>query len=734
MNYIYHIITCTGIVLFAGSFVSPCWAQDDKPAAEKPAKKPAVQKPANAAEAAPPANDDDLKPENPAVAAILATKPTTPAECIRAAETLIDLGHEDVAKSLLKKVVDAKLDSQQLAELGAQFGAAVFIDMAGRKALLPEAKQLSDAIVPAVAAKLGDPKRIAALIGQLQDASPEKRMQALAGLQEAQQAAVEPLMKVLADAGRAVEHANVRTVLATMGRPAREALTAALNQSDPKLVVQIIQTLAEMNDAKAAVELLGPCLAKDSPAEVRAAAEAALKHLIGRVPTRSEAVGMLLQAAKLSFHKQQPTEDDKAARQSAMRYAGLAHSLAPENREIQLLYLTALLDAAAYQNGLDRPLDDKNPAVAIVKPCGIKTIDAVLDFALAERHPAAATAAARLLGEMAKADEVLYQGDKPAPLVRALQNPDRRLRMAALEAIVRLRPTKPFAGSSYVPAALRYFAASSGVRRALVAGPSLEHSRSFAGLLASVGLQTDTAVTGKELVRLAAHSPDYELAWIDVSINHPQIAPLLQELRRDERTASLRIGLMARSGFSELAERLAAGDPMSKAFARPHDDPSIRWQLEQLIELAPDEFVGFDIRQQQAARALDMLADLNRTSGKLYDLRLVQDSVLAALVNPKLAQKAVTVLANMNSAESQRALVDVANRFTNSVELRTAAVSAFRENRQKFGILLTTEEIRRQYRLYNESETQDAATQRILGLILDCLEVGARGQGPEVRE
>ena len=110
---------------------------------------------------------------------------------------------------------------------------------------------------------------------------------------------------------------------------------------------------------------------------------------------------------------------------------------------------------------------------------------------------------------------------------------------------------------------------------------------------------------------------------------------------------------------------------------------------------------------------------------KLYDLRRVQDAVLAALYNPKLAAKAVAVLANLNSAESQRALVEVASRFTLPLELRQAAATAFRQNTQKYGILLTTDEIRRQYRRYNESENMDAATQHVLGLILDCLEVRA---------
>ena len=99
-----------------------------------------------------------------------------------------------------------------------------------------------------------------------------------------------------------------------------------------------------------------------------------------------------------------------------------------------------------------------------------------------------------------------------------------------------------------------------------------------------------------------------------------------------------------------------------------------------------------------------------------------EKAVLTALNTPSLSRKAIAVLATINSPEAQRALVETAGRGTQPLEIRQAAVSAFRQNLQAHGILLTTEEIKKQYQQYNESKNQDAATQKILGLILDCLE------------
>jgi hypothetical protein len=689
-------------------------------------------------------------PEDPAVAAILATKPTTPAECTRAAKILADLGQADLARGLLKKVLAAKLDSEQLADLGQQLGSPVFFDLSGRAALRPEGKRLADAVMAALNKRLQDPKRIAALVGQLQDPSPEKRLQAVIGLRDAGGAAVGPLVAVLADQARAAEQANVRAALVEMGPLARGPLVAIVEQADPKLVVQAIEVLGAANDPKAAICLLRPYLAEKSDPAVRLAAEKELKRLTNQTPGRPEAVRLLVDAAKAYFDGHRPVEGvvggkvdlwrwdsakrqcvakglapDDAARATAARLARDAYAIVPADPQVRLLYLAAMLEAAAYENGLDRPLDEKNAAASEAKQFGVKTLDEVLKYALVGGHTAAAAAAARLLGEIGRADELLTQGGGPSPLVQALQSPDRRLRMAALEAIVRLQPVRPFAGSSYVPQALQFFAGSSGFRHALVACPNADECRDLAGLLSAAGFQADAFGNGKDLLLQAVRSPDCELALVDVTIDRPTIDILLQQLRRDPRTASLRVGLVARSGYLRQAERLAELDPLAKAFSRPHDDRSLRWQLDQLAGLAPREFVNFQTRGRQAAEALDLLAELYRSSESVYDLRGAQQSAIAALYNPKLAVKAVAVLACANSAESQRALVDAASRPTLPLKLRQAAAGAFRQNTEKHGILLTGEEIRRQYRRYNESKTQDAATQQVLGMILDCLEVSA---------
>ena len=708
-----------------------------------------------------PANEpSEAAPKDTAVAAILATKPTTPAECVRAAKILFELGRPELAKPFLKKVIDANLDRGQLAELDREVGSTTFIELSGRAALLPEARKLADAVRAAIRAENEDAERIDSLIRQLQDPSPEKRLRAVVGLQEARDAAIVPLIAVLADRDRSEEYANVRAALVEMGRSVIGPLTAIVGRADPKLNVQAIETLGATNDRKAVLCLLAPCLSDDSDENVRAAAAKALRRLVGGVPTRAEAIGMLTDAARAYFDRKRPVEgvDDgkvevwrwdeskrqcvrgsvssaDAARALAARLARDAYSLAPHDRRLRLLHLTAMLEAAVYENGLDRPLDEKTPAVVEAERFGVEPLEKVLEYAMAYGHTAAATAAARLLGRIGTADELLCRAavpaaakrTGPAPLAAALRSPDRRLRLAAAAAIVRLQPVRQFAGSSHVPEALAFLASSRGVRSALVASPKLEEARDLAGRLAAAGYRADAVLVGRELLLRAGQSPDCELVLIDVTIDRPTADMLVQQLRHDPRTASLRVGVIAPAGRYEQAERIASDDPLAKAFARPRDDQAFNWQLEQLAALDAQDFVGFEARQRQAAEALDLLAALARTSGMLYDLRRAEDAVIAALANPNptIAARATAVLAEANSAAAQRALVELAGRFARPLTLRQAAAKAFRQNIEKHGLRLTTKEIQRQYDIYNQNEKRDVPTQQVLSFILDCIEASA---------
>ena len=701
------------------------------------------------------AEDGKTKPElsGESVQAVLETNPRTPADLARAADLIAELGEPELAKSLLKKILDADPDRRQLLELADRLNVAMFVKMAGNAALAPEAKQLADKIILAVKEDRGAPQRIDKLIKQLGDESPSARYRAMAALRATGSAAVEPLIRAMADPARSAQHrAAVRTTLTGLGSDATRPLVALLECDDPLPAAEAVQALSEAGANNATVFLLAPCVSPESPRALRTAAAAALLKLVGAVPERAQAARVLAKQARDYYQGRLNLGADEngmvtvwqwdaaqkrvvatkypaeqAAVVLAARLAKEALSVAPNDKNVRTLRLATMLEKAALEAGIDTPLSVKpETATATAAEFGVAELQEVVRQSLPPGtpaiHPAAATAAVQILGEIGSPDELLYATISPGVLARAAHGPDARLRMAAVAAIVALKPSKPFAGASYVLDALEFAAATSGRRRVMLAGPGTERSRYIAGYLTALGYRVETAVTGSRMLLELAKSPDYELVLIDAKTERPAPHLLIQQLRHDWRLASLPVGVLAGEGRFEQAEHIVSGDPLAEAFSRPHDKESTAWQIERLHELAGSRFVPFGIRQLQAAAALELLAQLAADNGGAFNVSRSQAAALRSLHAPGLGEKAAAVLAGIGSPASQRALIDLAGRATQPLELRQAAMVGFRKSIQRHGILLTTEEIRKQYDRYNQSQYQDVATRKILGQILDCIE------------
>jgi len=695
------------------------------------------------------------KPMDPVVQAIVASPPTTPAERIRVALALADLKHPELARQQLSEVLRANLDADQVLSLGEELGSAVFLKLASRTELGPEGPKLADMVLKARGAALRDPARLARWIQELSDASPDKRARAMVSLEDAQEAAVGPLLAVLADPKRAGEHAAVRGMLIRLGRGAMGPLLAAVDAPNAAVAVQAVEALGAVGTADTLPWLLATALDGSQPEPVRQAANAALKKLRGGVPSPTDAAQWLAKQAGEYFEGRVPLRVqpnggvetwvwDPAQNGPVLKYltpqgvsllraarlARVAHEVRPQDEEIAVLWLASQLELAAYRNGLENPLPmDKGSPAARAAAAGPDMLERVLRYAMERNHPVAATAAARVLGQMprAEAEWLLCRSPQPAPLVLAARHGDRRLRFAAVEAVVRIHPRQGFAGASFVAESLRFFAATTGWPRVLVADARLHESRQIASYLAPLGYQADLARSGRELIQRALECPDYEMLFIDAGIDDPPLGLLLQQLRRDGRTAALPVGVVTRAGRFEQADRAVERDPLAVVFVPPPDAKALQQQVGQLLERAGKDRVNHAERQRQAALALEWLAawSADPQLAPLVDFRRTTQVAVRAARVPSLSLRAIALLQQQPTAEAQKALVDLASSPAEPLESRKAALEAFAYAARRWGVLLTTDEIQRQYDRYNQSATLDAETQQVLGRILDILEIPA---------
>ncbi len=744
-----------------------------KPEVKPPVVKPPVVKPPEVKppevkppEAKPPEGKGPAKAKEPAITdplvkAVLETydpATATPDELVQAVKLLLDLRHPRPAKPFVARLAGLMLDDEQWARLGRKFGTSEFVRMALQTELAPDGKAVSDKVLGATRRFARDPKRLAGLIDRLKSPSARERAAATTELTYGGDASVNALVAALADAGRVAEHANIRAALVDLGSHSIEPLIGALETTNAPLKAQLIDVLHQLDARDATVYLLAPAVDPQADRTVQAAANGVLREWLGRAPTREQALATLARHARFYYGGGQPRLPDvdgnlllwhwdSQANQAVQRAyrggdAGLALAartaadwlaLDPRSEEARRIFLTSLLHVAAYQNGLAKPLPaGQSAAHDRAAALGPAAIEDVLVHAMEDGRAAAAAAAARLLGEIGKEDLLQGAAGKPSPLVRAVSHADARVRFAAVEAVLKLKPKQPFAWSHTVPQTLAFLAGTTGSLKAVVADGHTEEAQRMAGLLTELGYEGEIASSARQMVRRAMASPDVALVLFNTSLPYVDADLLIQELRHDIRTALMPVGFLSLGGDLGRLERLTQKYPRTAVFVRTRNAPDMQLQLNRLLATVGRDFLTLEERQQMAKQSLTWLAQLAAQENSLYgDLKSHERTLEPAMFVPDLSATGAEVLASLGTPYAQRTLVNVASTVTLPIEARQAAAAGFARSVPRHGLQLTTEEIRKQYERYNGSrENADEATLKVLESILDTMEA-LRKKQPE---
>ena len=264
------------------------------------------------------------------VTALLASNPTTPSDIFHTAQLLLEAGRPELAKRFLQKLLDAKLDDGQWTALVDEFHTPAFTDLANRTELRPQSEELIHTALTAVNRRLHDPARLAEEIKQLQDPSPEVRAGPWRACR-AHGAAVNALIAVLADPQRAAEHAAVRAALVAMRGDAIDPLADIIDRADPDLMIQAMETLAQMRATPAIAYLFVPALSDESDVRVRAAARGAIVQLLGRLPSKAQAAQQLYDLARSYFAGKQTMRVDVDGRVTLWSWDPATRQLVPRN-------------------------------------------------------------------------------------------------------------------------------------------------------------------------------------------------------------------------------------------------------------------------------------------------------------------------------------------------------------------------------------------------------------------
>jgi CheY-like chemotaxis protein len=691
------------------------------------------------AQVAEPAADVPAQIEtNPAVLSALELPRTKPGDYLQVVVCLVDLGQPELAAPIFKELRALRLTDAQRAALVHDYGSHRMLQIA-RTPELPNGAAFAESCLAAAAAEARDPQRLAKLIDALADPSHETRLLALADLTTAGQDGATALLEALARERNPERRGTLADAAVAMHPLVVGPLVAILETRDADLRAEVIRLLDQLD-----VSQVAPLLAADAAHDpaTSASAERALVDAIhryerGAKPFASDGANQIElwqwdDAAGTLNSARYPADDARTiwTARLALRLA----QLAPHNRAYQRQALVCGLEAAALQAGGSTESRPQPPATPLrgagsdqlksqLEAADVAMLNDVLADALKQGYANAAVAAADLIARQADASALATSDGRPSPLADALVDSHRRVRFAALRAIMTLDPAKPFPGSSRVPEALGYFAGSTGQRRAVAAMPTMVRATTLAGQLAAAGIDAEAADNGNAAVHAAIGMTDLEMILVDMNIARPGVREVVYQLRAAPATGRVPIALLASDGERlASAQRLAGEHSQAIAAPRPTSEEALKAIVDRLGSLAERDATTVGERADQAAQAMTWLARLLTSDRSFYRLGRQSPVIEASLYQLDASQAVLAALVALGTPTSQRTLADYASQATVPIDARQRAADAFRTSVDQHGLLLAPDEILRQYDRYNASAGADAATQQVLGSLLDAIE------------
>ncbi len=420
----------------------------DKPAPKPPATNPAPAQPMGAA--APPsapakdaakageAGPADIgpKPEkNPAVLSALEMPRKKPADYVQAVLWLIDLGRPELAKPILADLAKLELTDAQRQELVDQFGAGSMLKLSHSKELAPEGAEFADACMAVASAATNNPQRIATLIRQLSDPSPEIRLLAQHDLAATGPKAATATLETFAKEPDRNRRAALAAGIAAMRPLVDGMLLAMLDTHDPVLRADVADLLRQLEVPQAQ-----PLVAATDAAAEREISTAMSSYERGTPIFMPDYENQVEVWKWNDATKQLSSVRIPAAEARIIWMSKLARTLTqlqPQNRDYQRRALVLAWEAeSSKQTPRNWPVNPK--FIAQADP---QFLNDVLTESLKNNHPHAAIAAIHSIAQRRDQGFLMTPDGKPSPLAAALASPNRNVRFAALTAIMALDPT-----------------------------------------------------------------------------------------------------------------------------------------------------------------------------------------------------------------------------------------------------------------------------------------------------
>ena len=569
--------------------------------------------------------------------------------------------------------------------------------------------------------------------------------------------AVPTMLLYLADPARAPLHGDINRALRDLGLPVVDPLLAATEAEDKTLLAQVLLALGDLG-YPAAIPYVLEAQAEDQGQQVQQAASRALDRL--GYDGQSDAATEYRRLAEQFWRNESPIRPDARFEGAnvwkwngqtveattvpaqvfdevmAMRTAGKSLALGQQQdrsprQGVQDEAMALWLASNYRREGELEPgeLDPTAPANAADyygTQAGVDFLQQVLDRAMSERSlppenrydsADVALRAIRSLQEVI-GQETLAEGD--TPLTRAMNYPDRRVRIEAAMALAQALPTRPVTGSEQVVPLLADALSQSGRPVVLLVMDSRDQINTVGEALEEGGYRVESATNPTEAVDQALALPGVDVLLIDSNLGDAAVRNMLSLARGTPKLDGAAKLIATQTSQSDY-ERDKTTDPTLATTVGT--DPAT---LVPAVGEAREQVGGLPLDTGEAGTLAGRAGELLREIGlgsSIFTLGSAQSQLLSSLDDERVDIQvlAAEIVSLLDGAEPQRALLQKAINPDTEEPVKIAALRGLAASAKRVGNQLGGGEVEQLLQIARESEelpVRDAAAEAVGALSL----------------
>mgnify|MGYP000175354624 CR=1 FL=1 len=310
----------------------------------------------------------------------------------------------------------------------------------------------------------------------------------------------------------------------------------------------------------------------------------------------------------------------------------------------------------------------------------------VLERALNDGDAELSRDAIKALGDIAGTDALVNKEGTIQPLLRALGYPDRRVRYESSFTLTNARPKAAFPGSFRVVPVLAEAVRQTEIRYALVIASTQDRYNTLASVLKDSGYSPFGGLSLEASSDELTLKPGIDLIVTDLDADG--VTALYEKSIADYKLAAVPMVAVGTEGTVIRLSDTFRGNRRMFPVLFSDDAAKLKPGFEQARLSYVGKEVGADEAAKYASQSLMLLREIVMSRDEVYNVLDAQPALLEALSKDSrqaIVQQVGTVLALINTDDSQKALADAALDETRPEDTRISLLSSLAESATHYG-------------------------------------------------